>query len=188
MKHTVYNEYTNEEEFTGTPDECQEFIANYGGGWTVLKTKPANESVPANVETEQPLKEQTGELFSSSEWIAKNGEIFMKVSPINSFDNGEIKIATCYVTIEGNAFKYKHLNPDAAKAFEVNPLLFERVITNEQAEANSRLFVEAKNMYFAIKELLRRGELIENGSDNFRFRHSSQAKEAKAILSRINNK
>lgn len=63
MKYTVYNEYTHEEEFTGTPDECQEFIGNYGGGWTVLKTKPANEGVPTNVETEQPLKEQDRRAF-----------------------------------------------------------------------------------------------------------------------------
>jgi len=41
MKYTVYNFFTNEEEFTGTHDECQDYIGNYGGGWTALEIKPA---------------------------------------------------------------------------------------------------------------------------------------------------
>lgn len=37
----VYNEFTLEVEFTGTNDECVEFIANYGGGWSALKIAKA---------------------------------------------------------------------------------------------------------------------------------------------------
>lgn len=43
MQFTVYNKYTNEEEFTGTFDECQTYLGNYGGGWAAMDIKPANE-------------------------------------------------------------------------------------------------------------------------------------------------
>ena len=39
--YTVYHAYTGDGEFTGTADECQDYIANYGGGWTALSTRMA---------------------------------------------------------------------------------------------------------------------------------------------------
>lgn len=43
MNQVVYNKYTGEELFKGTPDECQNFIANYGGGWAALDIRPAKQ-------------------------------------------------------------------------------------------------------------------------------------------------
>lgn len=44
MKEVVYNTYTGEVLFMGTPDECQQFIANYGGGWAALNTRQATQN------------------------------------------------------------------------------------------------------------------------------------------------
>lgn len=47
---TVYNEYTLEVEFTGTLEQCQEYIANYGGGWSALAIRDASpEEVEVNL-------------------------------------------------------------------------------------------------------------------------------------------
>ncbi len=44
MKFEVYNMYTEEIEFTGSIDECEIFIANYGGGWAALRLRSKGNS------------------------------------------------------------------------------------------------------------------------------------------------
>lgn len=45
---TVYNPYEGQE-FTGTDEECQQFIADYGAGWSVLETRPATKDEIENL-------------------------------------------------------------------------------------------------------------------------------------------
>lgn len=42
IQFVVCNPYQEwEEDFRGTHDECQDYLANYGAGWTELKIMPA---------------------------------------------------------------------------------------------------------------------------------------------------
>jgi hypothetical protein len=49
---TVEHEFEGTE-FTGTRDECQEYIANYGGGWMALKMREATKD---EIELSKPPK------------------------------------------------------------------------------------------------------------------------------------
>jgi hypothetical protein len=40
MTYEVYNIHTNESEFEGSWEECQDFIASEGGGWAALDVRP----------------------------------------------------------------------------------------------------------------------------------------------------
>ena len=88
---------------------------------------------------------------TQGKWIAENSAIIKMVNPAGSFDNGKLIIAQCYSTIEGNSFEYKHLHPEIEKAFEENPLLIEKVITDKMAKANAEFICEAVNNYDKLK-------------------------------------
>lgn len=57
-QQTVYNTYTSEELFEGTYEECQEYIGNYGGGYTALSIKPS--TTP-----QQPDREKAAEWWDN---------------------------------------------------------------------------------------------------------------------------
>lgn len=87
-------------------------------------------------------------------WATNGAEIIKQVTPMSSLDNGFLKIAQCYPTIEGNAFEHKHLHPEIEKMFEESPLLIERVITSHNCLHNAAFIVKACNNHDALVKAL----------------------------------
>lgn len=117
---------------------------------------------------EQPLKEQTGELFTSGDW-----EINM----------GQIRAPKEFTTTYGE--KANGWANICAMSYDVT-------MSKEEAEANARIICEAPAMYHALKVL---AELDLTGVTGEIVYQRNKSKilvkdvlKAKAILSRINGK